>query len=614
MAFHRQAHSKVRTGCRTCKSRRVKCDETRPACLRCMKAKYICEGYSISLTGVEGSASETRTQPHQDQPQHWSQLQHSHVVHHHHHPRPRDIRPADSSCFYRTLQTLADLSEPDSQAYDFCRRHTVHDMGTHHLARFWTRTVMAASHGEPAVLHALLALSGAHRHYMARLGGSASASTGAAATGLAMPAYAHYGKALRHLRDRIPGPSTGESESGRAGEVQVVLMVCLILLTFDIIEGRYNEALVHLNHGREILMGVGKTTRDSIVAAATLPAGGDDASAAVHLYLPEKVHSTMDELSYSFALMDLQSIHFGSTRLQFKLVDTPRNSDHTQSSVMPEQFGTFDDAWRSMLLLLNETYRFAAAARALPNPGDSEEFVIWQGRLLARLKQWKEIFDDSPLRKAPSQGASGATASEYDPSAALRLNHSYLTVMVGIALSFGDEMASDRFLPQFSAMVSLCEDLIIRLPTISLDASLIPALYTTACVCRHPGVRRRALQVVSRAGREGHWDGRQIAIVAGQKMMLEEEMAGFSYEAMSPPPEKPELLAEIIPRTARWSEMCADFVGDDYAVLQLVFRRKRVVKGQSGPGLAPLPEGHDNEYETRKKLVRLGQTRLSDDS
>ncbi|KAI3321896.1 hypothetical protein HD806DRAFT_502242, partial [Xylariaceae sp. AK1471] len=32
----RRPHSKSRTGCRVCKSRRVKCDETRPSCRRCL--------------------------------------------------------------------------------------------------------------------------------------------------------------------------------------------------------------------------------------------------------------------------------------------------------------------------------------------------------------------------------------------------------------------------------------------------------------------------------------------------------------------------------------------------------------------------------------------------
>ncbi|EPS32070.1 hypothetical protein PDE_07029 [Penicillium oxalicum 114-2] len=32
-------------GCRTCRRRRVKCDETKPLCTRCLKAGYQCEGY-----------------------------------------------------------------------------------------------------------------------------------------------------------------------------------------------------------------------------------------------------------------------------------------------------------------------------------------------------------------------------------------------------------------------------------------------------------------------------------------------------------------------------------------------------------------------------------------
>lgn len=35
-------HAKVRTGCETCKKRRVKCDEVRPVCSRCMEAQRNC--------------------------------------------------------------------------------------------------------------------------------------------------------------------------------------------------------------------------------------------------------------------------------------------------------------------------------------------------------------------------------------------------------------------------------------------------------------------------------------------------------------------------------------------------------------------------------------------
>lgn len=36
---------RIHTGCRTCRTRKVKCDERRPACERCQRANRNCEGY-----------------------------------------------------------------------------------------------------------------------------------------------------------------------------------------------------------------------------------------------------------------------------------------------------------------------------------------------------------------------------------------------------------------------------------------------------------------------------------------------------------------------------------------------------------------------------------------
>jgi len=43
----KRPHLKVRSGCKTCRVRRVKCDETKPHCLRCARADRQCEGYEI---------------------------------------------------------------------------------------------------------------------------------------------------------------------------------------------------------------------------------------------------------------------------------------------------------------------------------------------------------------------------------------------------------------------------------------------------------------------------------------------------------------------------------------------------------------------------------------
>lgn len=41
-------------GCWTCRSRKIKCDLTKPVCLRCKKAKFECKGYSLVLGWADG--------------------------------------------------------------------------------------------------------------------------------------------------------------------------------------------------------------------------------------------------------------------------------------------------------------------------------------------------------------------------------------------------------------------------------------------------------------------------------------------------------------------------------------------------------------------------------
>ncbi|RLV88470.1 Sterol uptake control protein 2 [Meyerozyma sp. JA9] len=63
----RRYHSKSRSGCSTCKKRRVKCDETRPQCAKCTQLKLVC-GYVLPDDQVPQSKrrrSSTNAQPQQ---------------------------------------------------------------------------------------------------------------------------------------------------------------------------------------------------------------------------------------------------------------------------------------------------------------------------------------------------------------------------------------------------------------------------------------------------------------------------------------------------------------------------------------------------------------------
>lgn len=390
-----------------------------------------------------------------------------------------------------------------------------------------------------------------------------------------MAAHGHYDKAVRHLRDRIARTNFED--------LQVVLIVCLVLLTFDLIQGRYGAALIHLNHGRRILK--------------QIRGGAGACEKSINLFLPTEARSTMDEISYSFAVMDIQSIYFGSPQPEFKLSHSP-GVDETDQLHMPPSFSTFDDAWHAMLLLSNEVYHFGATIRQaeIAYTRYDPTLGMWQGRLMAELKQWKDAFENSPFRTAPSRTTS--TCITGDRTSSLRLSHAHLTIIVSTGLMVGDEMAYDPLTSQFETVVSLCEGLVTSMPSISLDAGIISALFLTCAFCRHPGLRRRALRVLGRAGKEGHWDGQQIEMVSREKMILEEEEAGYVYDADNPVPEDAD-LAEMIPREARWSESWVYFVSDDSTTVQLVFKRKKWTHdGQMVPG--------EDGYEVKEKLVKIG--------
>ncbi|KAK6700540.1 hypothetical protein SNK05_013359 [Fusarium graminearum] len=55
--WERQGKPKSRSGCGTCKIRRVKCDEAKPKCSRCTKGKFDCDGY-IDYTAEDSLGSD----------------------------------------------------------------------------------------------------------------------------------------------------------------------------------------------------------------------------------------------------------------------------------------------------------------------------------------------------------------------------------------------------------------------------------------------------------------------------------------------------------------------------------------------------------------------------
>ncbi|CAG1999941.1 unnamed protein product [Fusarium graminearum] len=63
--YCRTSKPKVRSGCRTCKKRRVKCDEGKPTCASCTNGDFVCDGYETALSTVLWAPVQT---PHRNHP------------------------------------------------------------------------------------------------------------------------------------------------------------------------------------------------------------------------------------------------------------------------------------------------------------------------------------------------------------------------------------------------------------------------------------------------------------------------------------------------------------------------------------------------------------------
>ncbi|KAL9616357.1 MAG: hypothetical protein Q9160_008777 [Pyrenula sp. 1 TL-2023] len=203
----RAFHSKVRSGCLTCKNRRVKCDEKRPTCQRCLSSGRKCEGYGNPLVFVllEG-ANQERTYS----------------------TAPKAAKILDTPS---TLVLGLFKDEYARRSVQFFQERTIIT-----LARgvsggdFWGGALLQAAHSKSPVAHLVVALSSVHESFDRPGDGK-----------LRIQALQHCSVAASRLaKEKIVGTDT-------------ILLSCLLFIAYEYFQGDVKQSLVHISNGMNII-------------------------------------------------------------------------------------------------------------------------------------------------------------------------------------------------------------------------------------------------------------------------------------------------------------------------------------------------------------------------
>ncbi|KAI1284339.1 hypothetical protein F5Y07DRAFT_1056 [Xylaria sp. FL0933] len=147
----RATHAKARTGCLTCKRRKVKCDEAKPACARCVKSGHRCAGYE-PLPPPKKAGADTADGDSGSRSRHHSADSRSTVVTH----TLLRPKPGVSVDLARASLTPSYLDVADALYFERFKSQVIADLGLWCGAEYWRHKILREVLTDQTVQHAAL--------------------------------------------------------------------------------------------------------------------------------------------------------------------------------------------------------------------------------------------------------------------------------------------------------------------------------------------------------------------------------------------------------------------------------------------------------------------------
>ncbi|RAK98116.1 Zn(II)2Cys6 transcription factor [Aspergillus ibericus CBS 121593] len=498
---------KSRLGCKTCKIRRIKCDLSRPSCLKCRSTGRTCDGYNEMPLACKAE----RIQPTQYAREIVDRVDSCDSDH-----------PCTTASAYEptrwhskyhdlNLQNLGSLmvlpvtGSTQAEAMYFFQDISIKDLNEYRPCEPWRKILMFFSQTVPAVRHAAMALALIHRNYLDRDSHERGYQSPSWKDRLQDKApLIHYNRAIELLLNLESGDS--------AETTAVTLLVCYLFTCFDHLAGDDVQAVKHLRGGVALLR--------SIETASFSHCTSDNAQSS-------GVHAILCQVAKQIHHLDMQAVMF--------LVDwTPANIQETFMSHLAlddSPFRSLDQAadhlqnlLTQVMRLRNTNYQISPTDTMSPLPSSLKDIVLGQ------LETWSNLFENLLQQDGPS----GSDFGTGPLVSLLRLQHTIAWILLN-GYGPGREMDYDKFLPQFQQCVALAGEVAAAhqrysgssRSTFTPEIGFLPVLYIIGVKCRHPIVRRQVLSILRRQLiREAAWDSISTARVVERVIEIEEGAGG----------------------------------------------------------------------------------------
>lgn len=456
--------------------RRIKCDEAKPACIKCTSTGRTCDGY-------------TKTHDPSPDP-----------------PAGSQLVPVPAQSIPNELSVSVDGDYDERRGFHVFQSHFWPLLSSALESVFWERLILQTSHADTAIRHAAIAFGSLGERLRIN---NVMTFDNEDANRLHIRACSQYHKAIKELREQL--------SSGQERSVEFTLIACFLFIIFEFLQGNESAALTHLKSGIEII-------RQSNFEGVEFDPNIESVSQMESVdfgYHAARVFSVLDRSAANW----VATPSFG-----MPIIIGPKPEYRSLSS---EGFSNIDEANNYLMhlrLQLNQIQLVRTLVPGDPNTSSTATTPPLE-EVFTNSENWSRAMDGFMARSLSVQEAQKAIT--------LILHHKVTHLSLTASCQASEEGFYRDCKSDFNYIIST-STAILRPNHTTIDfrgsdnqwteqlfsfrSSLIFPLYFTATHCQDPEIQREALSLLSKSPwREGAWDSAAMARIAERKIRQREQ-------------------------------------------------------------------------------------------